>query len=1013
MSNVKSILTGAALLCACAGVATSASGVVLDTSLFNRVAEMRTSYSSAAALTNFPLLVRVSSSRLPGFVPSASGANGGNLRFTDAAGNLLVHEVDEWHPDGDSILWVSVPEFKAGMVFNVHYDPKPDAELPAMSPKSVWDGADYKAVWHFADTNLTNSSSGTIPIRYNTGITVSNVTAFAGRGIRRNKGMVVTDYLKHGIGSTHCTWSIYVRWANLGWNQHVNYILKGGWASSNGGWYTEFKNNPQSLRLIVGTTVLDFGTANGYDWNHLAMSYNGSKIRTYVNGSLVNTHAVTIQDGNHDFTWGTSGDDWQDEFRIRDAVSPDAWIRAERDMMANGQYVTFTAAPPPVPAVKLDTTLFRHSAGLRATGYSGSATLTNFPLLVRLSSARCAGFDYSAAGEKGANLRFADLSGNLLPHEIDEWNTNGESLVWVLMTELRPGSALAAYWDPKPDAVLPDVMPTDVWDCAGYLGVWHFGETNLTDASSAAIPARYAAGTVVSNVAAFAGRGIVRNNTLTIPDYLRRGVGGSHWSWSGWLRCLKHTSTANTFQPIRKGSYVSSSGGWFIEYKNSLSTLRLIMGTDEQTFGAATGTDWNHLSMTYDGTTVRTYVNGKPANSYARTLQHGTYDFVFYSEGCEAQDEFRVRNIVSSDAWIYAEKEMMCDTDFVTFLAEVPSVPVASLGPKFASRFDFKVRVTTPGYAGESAQANFPLLLRLAAGSPKNFRPSDCGANGAGLRAFAVDGSLLPLEVDEWHPDGESLVWVLVPALSADAAQSAVTLCWGPRAGGAVPAPDPALLWSRAGYKAVWHFASAGAKMPSSAYGTLPMTPSSADGVTTVAGKVGQGLSAQTTVTAPDYYVHNVPASGYSVSFWAKFPDQANSDFYQPIGKGWWENGWRLECRQNVLRPRIIYNDTFTPVAQDVDVRGWHYYTFSYSSWSPKFFHDITELALSSKTVTANPTPFALNHQSSRTEQYDEIRVRAATSSLARQTAEYRNMTNATFVRYEVLHDPGTILVIR
>ena len=58
-----------------------------------------------------------------------------------------------------------------------------------------------------------------------------------------------------------------------------------------------------------------------------------------------------------------------------------------------------------------------------------SGTLSNFPILVRLSAARHRNFNPADCGENGANLRFALEDGTVLAHEIDTWNADGESLV--------------------------------------------------------------------------------------------------------------------------------------------------------------------------------------------------------------------------------------------------------------------------------------------------------------------------------------------------------------------------------------------------------------------------------------------------------------------------------------------------------------------------------------------------------------------------------------------------------
>ena len=51
------------------------------------------------------------------------------------------------------------------------------------------------------------------------------------------------------------------------------------------------------------------------------------------------------------------------------------------------------------------------------SGYAGGAPLTNFPLLVRLSTA-ITGFNYTMCQPDGDDLVFQDADKNVLPHEI-------------------------------------------------------------------------------------------------------------------------------------------------------------------------------------------------------------------------------------------------------------------------------------------------------------------------------------------------------------------------------------------------------------------------------------------------------------------------------------------------------------------------------------------------------------------------------------------------------------------
>jgi len=62
---------------------------------------------------------------------------GGDLRFTDADGKLIPHEIDTWDEGGTSCVWVKVPTLAAGTRIVALCDcVQPDTP----SAESVWDG---------------------------------------------------------------------------------------------------------------------------------------------------------------------------------------------------------------------------------------------------------------------------------------------------------------------------------------------------------------------------------------------------------------------------------------------------------------------------------------------------------------------------------------------------------------------------------------------------------------------------------------------------------------------------------------------------------------------------------------------------------------------------------------------------------------------------------------------------------------------------------------------------------
>ncbi|MBN1674846.1 MAG: DUF2341 domain-containing protein, partial [Kiritimatiellae bacterium] len=135
-----------------------------------------------------------------------------------------------------------------------------------------------------------------------------------------------------------------------------------------------------------------------------------------------------------------------------------------------------------------DPTVYARKLKIAFAGYTppGGGVLTNFPALVRLGEG-LAGFRYDGfASPAGYDLRFMDATATTeLAYEVETWDTNGESCVWVRVPRLAGADDyVRAYWGNPARAAAPPAYATDgsVWD-AGFAGVWHLGET-LADSSA-------------------------------------------------------------------------------------------------------------------------------------------------------------------------------------------------------------------------------------------------------------------------------------------------------------------------------------------------------------------------------------------------------------------------------------------------------------------------------------------------------------------------------------------------
>ena len=101
--------------------------------------------SRAENLDDFPILVTLDTNR---FDYSLAKANGEDLRFVDANGQLLAHEIETWNPSGRSAIWVKVPRIDASSStdsIQMYYGNAAAADV--QNSTAVWSNG-YVGVWH-------------------------------------------------------------------------------------------------------------------------------------------------------------------------------------------------------------------------------------------------------------------------------------------------------------------------------------------------------------------------------------------------------------------------------------------------------------------------------------------------------------------------------------------------------------------------------------------------------------------------------------------------------------------------------------------------------------------------------------------------------------------------------------------------------------------------------------------------------------------------------------------------
>ena len=363
-----------------------------------------------------------------------------------------------------------------------------------------------------------------------------------------------------------------------------------------------------------------------------------------------------------------------------------------------------------------------------------SANLTNFPILISLADNDLR----NHAVTNGYDIVFTAADGtNKLSHEIESYNSsNGTLVAWVRVPILSSTTNTLLFLYYGNTAASNQQLAAAVWD-TNFSAVWHLGE------SGAGVVGEYKDSTANGRNAQGMG-GIPKQATGKI------GTGQSFNGASAYIQ--SGTNVGITGNAVRTVSFWASLNtstivpfaGWGSSGNNALFMPGAYSGSLTLA-GSGTGNDWTGIaaaqtgiwvfhSITYDGTTVRWYVNGVQAGSgfahtYATTngpmlMGYSTYSGVYYLNG--SLDEVRVSNVARPLAWILTEfTNENSPAAFSTAGTQVEA-PAASLvvtsvnggaSPVAGTAFSVVVQAQTAAGMPQNATNDTTVALSLYAGS--------------------------------------------------------------------------------------------------------------------------------------------------------------------------------------------------------------------------------------------------------------------------------------------------------
>jgi len=327
--------------------------------------------------------------------------------------------------------------------------------------------------------------------------------------------------------------------------------------------------------------------------------------------------------------------------------------------------------------------------------YHGGQPLVNFPALVNLGT-NLRQFSYSQfASPVGGDLRFTDAYGfSLIPYEIDEWNTNGTSSVWVRVPQLTgTNDFIWAYWGDPLDTNPPSWTTNgQMWSSDHYL-VWHLKESGLPYGDSARQhPAL--SGVAPASTTGVVGHGAAFNGSSCFLDAGPIDLGDA-FTLSAWVNVAPNANDIQTVWANQKGGYGSPGFAFFVntyltnDRKLDFASGDGVNGNEAQTAsGSVSFGEWHLLTacVNRQNSTVEFFVDGADIQSGSVigdfknhadiNLGRFTND-VFYFNG--EMDEVRIAAGTQSPYWVWANwMTVASNAAFATYSSVTQQIPTLS-----------------------------------------------------------------------------------------------------------------------------------------------------------------------------------------------------------------------------------------------------------------------------------------------------------------------------------------------
>lgn len=583
-------------------------------------------------------------------------------------------------------------------------------------------------------------------------------------------------------------------------------------------WNTSGTNIQSQSSVVIPASV----------WSHVAVTYDGSFVRFYLNGVLKEIQAKTgsIRSDSHNTYIGTEscGNYFGgsiDEVRILNTVQTADQIKTqyERRLTSNllPEITTSSSIPNSnIPAwtdngkfgsalsfdgqndylivpdensldAKKQLTVggWIYPGGLdgwifsKSLEISPATRLDNLQLKLTLNASN---FDYLKANGDGSDLRFADSSGQPISYWIENYDPLGTSEIWLKIPQSGTTKVYMYYGNSGAvSASNFDNTFTKIPVDSGLAGLWHMDDgsgSTTADSSANSNTGNLQSGATwvtSSDGGQWDGRSDVKFSS------------GSYIAFDGTSNAeidLGNDSSLQlstfTFETWIKRSvtgtqdilYSWGSGGPAV-YINSGGTLAVgrVGYWEQNSSGTIADTNWHHVAVTYNAPYINFYIDGQ-LNS---TASYATPGFTFgttASLGVVSDSNTGPINGYLDEARLY-NRVLSADEILASYERRIYTDVQSTINPATQeSGSPATVSERSLTFSPATSGNNYIVKLNL---NSSNFDYTKTRDDGGDIRFYDLSGNALPYYIYQWDPSGTSIVYVKIPT----AGTSQINMAYG------------------------------------------------------------------------------------------------------------------------------------------------------------------------------------------------------------------------------------------